>query len=86
MELRRLGHVAYDEAWALQQRVHAEVVAGAEDVVLLLEHESVYTAGKRTEPWDRPTDGSRVVDVGRGGEGTWAGAGPGTGLPPRPRP
>lgn len=81
MELQRLGHVAYDEAWALQQRVHAEVVAGAEDVVLLLEHESVYTAGKRTEPWDRPTDGSRVVDVDRGGKITWHGPGQVTGYP-----
>jgi len=81
VELRRLGHVAYDEAWALQQRVHAEVVAGAEDVVLLLEHESVYTAGKRTEPLDRPTDGSRVVDVDRGGKITWHGPGQVTGYP-----
>jgi len=81
VELQRLGHVAYDEAWALQQRVHAEVVAGAEDVVLLLEHESVYTAGKRTEPWDRPTDGSRVVDVDRGGKITWHGPGQVTGYP-----
>ena len=81
MELRRLGHVAYDEGWALQQRVHAEVVAGADDVVLLLEHESVYTAGKRTEPWDRPTDGSRVVDVDRGGKITWHGPGQVTGYP-----
>ena len=81
MELQRLGHVAYDDAWALQQRVHAEVVAGADDVVLLLEHESVYTAGKRTEPWDRPTDGSRVVDVDRGGKITWHGPGQVTGYP-----
>ncbi len=81
MELQRLGHVAYDEAWALQQRVHAEVVAGADDMVLLLEHESVYTAGKRTDPWDRPTDGSRVVDVDRGGKITWHGPGQVTGYP-----
>ena len=81
MELRRLGHLAYDDAWALQQQVHAEVVAGADDVVLLLEHESVYTAGKRTEPWDRPTDGSRVVDVDRGGKITWHGPGQVTGYP-----
>jgi len=81
VELQRLGHVAYDEAWALQQRVHAEVVAGADDMVLLLEHESVYTAGKRTDPWDRPTDGSRVVDVDRGGKITWHGPGQVTGYP-----
>ena len=82
MEIRRLGHVAYDEAWALQQRLHDAVANGTQDdVVLLLEHEPVYTAGKRTEPWERPTDGSRVVDVDRGGKITWHGPGQITGYP-----
>ena len=82
MEIRRLGHVAYDEAWALQQRLHDAVADGTQDdVVLLLEHEPVYTAGKRTEPWERPTDGSRVVDVDRGGKITWHGPGQVTGYP-----
>ena len=82
MEIRRLGQVGYDEAWALQQQLHEVVVAGTQgDVVLLLEHESVYTAGKRTEPWERPVDGSRVVDVDRGGKITWHGPGQVTGYP-----
>lgn len=81
MELRRLGQVPYDEAWALQQRLHEEVVAGHQDVVLLLEHEGVYTAGKRTEVWERPVDGSRVIDVDRGGKITWHGPGQITGYP-----
>ncbi len=71
----------YDEAWRLQQSVHAEVVAGHEDVTLLLEHPPVYTAGKRTEPWERPTDGTPVVDVDRGGKITWHGPGQVTGYP-----
>ena len=81
MEIRRLGHVDYTEAWTLQQQLHDEVVAGADDVVLLLEHQSVYTAGRRTEPWERPTDGSLVVDVDRGGKITWHGPGQVTGYP-----
>ena len=72
----------YDDAWTLQQRLHDAVADGTEgDVVLLLEHEPVYTAGKRTEPWERPTDGSRVVDVDRGGKITWHGPGQVTGYP-----
>ena len=82
MEIRWLGTVAYDDAWALQQRTHAAVVAGEQaDVALLLEHEGVYTAGKRTEAWERPIDGSRVVDVDRGGKITWHGPGQVTGYP-----
>ena len=81
MILRRLGLVPYDEAWRLQQSVHAEVVAGGEDVALLLEHPPVYTAGKRTEPWERPVDGTPVVDVDRGGKITWHGPGQITGYP-----
>jgi lipoyl(octanoyl) transferase len=81
MELRRLGLVPYDDAWRLQQAVHAEVVAGADDVTLLLEHPPVYTAGKRTEPWERPVDGTPVVDVDRGGKITWHGPGQVTGYP-----
>ena len=81
MIFRRLGLVPYDEAWRLQQRVHAEVADGAEDTVLLLEHPPVYTAGKRTEPWERPLDGTPVVDVDRGGKITWHGPGQLTGYP-----
>jgi lipoyl(octanoyl) transferase len=79
--LRRLGSVPYDDAWRLQQALHAQVVAGAEDVTLLLEHPSVYTAGKRTEVWERPVDGTPVVDVDRGGKITWHGPGQVTGYP-----
>jgi lipoyl(octanoyl) transferase len=81
VQVRRLGSVAYDDAWRLQQSVHAEVVAGGEDVALLLEHPPVYTAGKRTEPWERPLDGTPVVDVDRGGKITWHGPGQITGYP-----
>jgi lipoyl(octanoyl) transferase len=73
--------VAYEDAWRLQQQVHAQVVAGGEDVTLLLEHPPVYTAGKRTEPWERPLDGTPVVDVDRGGKITWHGPGQITGYP-----
>jgi lipoyl(octanoyl) transferase len=82
VEIRRLGQVPYDDAWALQQRLHDQVADGQhDDVVLLLEHEGVYTAGKRTEPWERPADGTRVVDVDRGGKITWHGPGQVTGYP-----
>lgn len=68
--------VEYRAAWDLQRRTHAEVVTGERaDTVLLLEHEPVYTAGKRTARWDRPTDGTEVVDVDRGGRITWHGPG-----------
>ncbi len=77
-----MGLVAYDVAWALQQDLHAQVADGSlHDVVLLLEHEPVYTAGKRTSDFERPTDGSRVVDVDRGGKITWHGPGQITGYP-----
>ncbi len=81
MIVRRLGVVAYDDGLRLQQALHAQVAAGAEDVTLLLEHQPVYTAGKRTEPWERPADGTPVVDVDRGGKITWPGPGQITGYP-----
>ena len=65
----RPGLVDYQEAWEEQKRLHEAVVAGDRpDTVLLLEHPSVFTAGKRTEPADRPFDGTPVVDVDRGGK------------------
>jgi lipoyl(octanoyl) transferase len=79
--VRRLGVVPYDAGLRLQQALHQQVVAGAEDVTLLLEHEPVFTAGKRTEPWERPLDGTPVVDVDRGGKITWHGPGQITGYP-----
>jgi len=74
--------VPYDEALQRQRAVHAAVVAGrAPDTVLLLEHPPVYTAGKRTEPDERPTDGTPVIDVDRGGKITWHGPGQLVGYP-----
>jgi lipoyl(octanoyl) transferase len=74
--------VPYLDAWDEQRRVHELVADGAQgDTLLLLEHESVYTAGRRTEPFDRPFDGTPVVDVDRGGKITWHGPGQLTGYP-----
>src|SRR4051794_28212777 len=74
--------VPYLQGWARQREVHAEVVSGARpDTLLLLEHEPVYTAGKRTEPHERPVDGTAVVDVDRGGKITWHGPGQLVGYP-----
>lgn len=76
------ARVPYERAWELQRAVHADVVAGrAPDTVLLLEHPPVYTAGKRTARYDRPTDGTPVVDVDRGGRITWHGPGQLVGYP-----
>jgi lipoyl(octanoyl) transferase len=83
-ELRvlRLGLVDYLEAWDRQREVHAQVVDGsAPDTLLLLEHPPVYTAGKRTEPHERPFDGTPVIDVDRGGKITWHGPGQLVGYP-----
>jgi lipoyl(octanoyl) transferase len=78
----RSGLVDYSLAWDEQRRLHAAVVTGDQpDTVMLLEHPSVFTAGKRTEPEDRPTDGSPVVDVDRGGKITWHGPGQLVGYP-----
>jgi lipoyl(octanoyl) transferase len=77
-----LGIIPYDEAWELQRRRHAARVADEiSDTVLLLEHPPVYTAGKRTEPWERPIDGTPVIDVDRGGKITWHGPGQLVGYP-----
>jgi lipoyl(octanoyl) transferase len=74
--LRRPGLLSYAEGLALQQHLRAEVVAGRSPGALVLcEHPSVYTAGRRTEPSDLPTDGSPVVEVDRGGRITWHGPG-----------
>ena len=82
IEFVRAGRMAYQEAWDRQRDLHARRVSDAvDDTVLLLEHDPVYTAGKRTEPWERPTDGSHVVDVDRGGKITWHGPGQVTGYP-----
>ena len=75
-------YVDYKVAWDRQLTVHAAVVAGDEpDTVLLLEHAAVYTAGKRTEPHERPFDSTPVIDVDRGGKITWHGPGQLVGYP-----
>ncbi len=74
--------IPYDEAWQLQREIHQQVVSGeAQNTLLLLEHESVYTAGSRTQPEDLPIDGSEVVQVDRGGRITWHGPGQLVGYP-----
>lgn len=75
-------YVPYLDGWELQRSIHHDVVAGTRpDTLLLLEHEAVYTAGKRTEPHERPQDGTPVVDVDRGGKITWHGPGQLVGYP-----
>ncbi|MEU3271840.1 lipoyl(octanoyl) transferase LipB [Saccharomonospora sp. NPDC006951] len=82
VDVREIGVVEYLRAWDLQ-REHATARAEERgpDTMLLLEHPSVYTAGKRTRPEDRPVDGSPVIDVDRGGRITWHGPGQLVGYP-----
>lgn len=81
--------VSYDDGLELQYQIHSEVVSGARpDTVILLEHEPVYTAGKRTEGEELPQDGTPVIETNRGGKITWHGPGQLVGYPimqlPRP--
>jgi lipoyl(octanoyl) transferase len=74
--------VPYEDAWAHQRRLHQARVNGEiGDTVLLLEHPPVFTAGRRTETWERPLDGTPVIDVDRGGKITWHGPGQLVGYP-----
>ena len=74
--------VPYVEALELQRATHRAVVSGSSpDTVIFLEHPAVFTAGKRTEDYERPTDGSQVIDVDRGGRITWHGPGQLVGYP-----
>ena len=78
------GAVDYLDAWERQRARHAEVVEGSRpDTVLLLEHPPVFTAGKRTQPHERPVDpgGAQVIDVDRGGKITFHGPGQLVGYP-----
>ena len=81
IDVRHLGTVDYQQAWELQRELADARVAGSPDTLLLLEHPSVYTAGKRTEPGERPADAIPVVDVDRGGKITWHGPGQLVGYP-----
>ena len=82
ISLSRYTTMDYEQAWELQRAMHAEVAAGTRpNVLLLLEHPSVYTAGRRTEEFERPLDGSKVIEVDRGGRITWHGPGQLVGYP-----
>jgi lipoyl(octanoyl) transferase len=77
-----IGLLEYESALALQREIHAEVASGARpNTLLLLEHPSVYTAGKRTQSFEMPSDGTPVVQVDRGGRITWHGPGQLVGYP-----
>ncbi|MCW2831159.1 MAG: lipoate-protein ligase [Aeromicrobium sp.] len=74
--------IDYLDAWELQRDLHARRVADTiADTALFLEHPPVYTAGRRTEPFERPQDGTPVVDVDRGGKITFHGPGQLVGYP-----
>lgn len=78
----RSGIVDYEKAWQIQRTLHSEIADGLRpNTLLLLEHPSVFTAGRRTLDHERPTDGTPVIDVDRGGKITWHGPGQIVGYP-----
>jgi lipoyl(octanoyl) transferase len=80
--LKRLGLIDYESAWELQRQIHNEVADGKRpNTLLLLEHPPVFTAGRRTLDSERPVDGSKVIDVDRGGKITFHGPGQIVGYP-----
>ncbi|KAA1252189.1 lipoyl(octanoyl) transferase LipB [Mycobacterium simiae] len=81
VDVRQLGMIDYLTAWQLQRELADARVAGGPDTLLLLEHPAVYTAGRRTQPHERPLDGTPVVDTDRGGKITWHGPGQLVGYP-----
>ena len=82
LAIQHLGLVDYLPAWDLQREIQSGVIDGsAPNTLLLLEHNSVYTAGRRTEDHERPLDGTPVVDTDRGGKITWHGPGQLIGYP-----
>jgi lipoyl(octanoyl) transferase len=81
VDVRQLGTLDYLAAWDTQRELADARVAGGPDTLLLLEHPSVYTAGRRTEDHERPQDGTPVVDTDRGGKITWHGPGQLVGYP-----
>jgi len=82
LSIQRLGLRDYEEALGLQRKIHGEVASGIHShTLLLLEHPSVYTAGKRTTDAERPIDGTPVINVDRGGKITWHGPGQLIGYP-----
>ncbi len=80
--LSRSGLIEYEKAWQIQRVVHTEVAEGKRpNTLMLLQHPSVFTAGRRTLDLERPTDGTPVIDVDRGGKITWHGPGQIVGYP-----
>ena len=76
------GVLDYQEAWQLQRDTVEAIIAGTTpNTLFLLQHPSVYTAGRMTKPEDRPLDGTTVIDVDRGGKITWHGLGQIVGYP-----
>lgn len=84
IDIRQLGTIDYRDAWQVQRELADTRVAGGPDTLLLLEHPPVYTAGRRTEPHERPINdsaGTPVLDTDRGGKITWHGPGQLVGYP-----
>ena len=82
VKVQELGVVDYLSAWEMQKQIAEEVLTGKiESTLLLLQHPSVYTAGRRTQLSDRPLDNTPVIDVDRGGKITWHGVGQLVGYP-----
>ncbi len=80
--LTRHGLIDYEKAWDAQRTIHSEVAEKIRpNTLLLLQHPSVYTAGRRTDASERPQDGTPVIDVDRGGKITWHGPGQLVGYP-----
>jgi lipoyl(octanoyl) transferase len=66
----------------MQKEIQEKVINNIEpNTLLIMEHPSVYTAGRRTEISDRPLDDTPVIDVDRGGKITWHGLGQIVGYP-----
>lgn len=80
--VERAGFVEYEAALAHQREIHQEVAQALRpNTLILLEHPSVFTAGKRTSENEKPTDGTPVISVDRGGKITWHGPGQLVGYP-----
>jgi lipoyl(octanoyl) transferase len=81
IDIRQMDTVDYRVSWQLQQELADARASGGTDALLLLEHPSVYTAGRRTAAEERPTDDIPVIDTDRGGKITWHGPGQLVGYP-----
>lgn len=82
IEVIHSGLLDYEKSWQMQREIHQAVADGAKsNTLILIEHPSVYTAGRRTDILERPQDGTPVIDVDRGGRITWHGPGQIVGYP-----